>query len=121
MSFISSGRTLVDQFRPRTPRLNIATGDPDKRLADMPTFKFTFHPELSVAEPQCRTFADLDSARDFARLSVRFIASEALKDKGRLDLNHHIDIESADGELLERLKFGDVLEIEGLRELLPVD
>ena len=93
----------------------------DKRLANMPTFKFTFNPEIAVAEPQLRTFADLDSARDFARLSVRFISGEQLKEKGRLDLNHYIDIEDQGGALLERMKFGDVLEVEGLRTLLPVD
>ena len=120
-SFISSGRTLVDQFRMRTPRLNIEAGELDKRLANMPTFKFTFNPEIAVAEPQLRTFADLDSARDFARLSVRFISGEQLKEKGRLDLNHYIDIEDQGGALLERMKFGDVLEVEGLRTLLPVD
>jgi hypothetical protein len=77
--------------------------------------------DLKTAEPQYRTFANLDAARDFARLTVRFISGEQLKSEGRLYLNHYIDIEGQDGRLLERLKFGDVLEIEGLRTLLPVD
>ena len=87
----------------------------------MPTFKFRLHTDLNTAEPQYRTFANLDAARDFASLTVRFISGEQLKNEGRLHLNHYIDIESQDGRLLERLKFGDVLEIEGLRTLLPVD
>ena len=87
----------------------------------MPTFKFEFHTDPGATGPQYRGFPNLDAARRVAQLSARFIIAERIRDDGRLNLDHRIDIASQDGRLLDSVEFCDAIEIEGLKTPLRVD
>jgi hypothetical protein len=55
---------------------------------------------------------DLDAARQLARHNLRFTASEVIKEQGKLVPNHRIQIEDADGHVLDTIYVGDVVKVE---------
>ena len=83
--------------------------------------RFHVHGVVETSGVHECVFPNLEAAREFARLSARFMMSERLRTEGRLNLGHRIDIEDANGRMLDSIRFGDVVEIEGLPALLAVD
>ena len=79
----------------------------------MPTFFFHLHDDVDVRDDDGREFAGLAAAREAAIKEARFTLAETLKDEGRGNLKHRIDIEDEDGRVLDTVWFKDVVEIEG--------
>jgi hypothetical protein len=56
---------------------------------------------------------NLDAARQLALHQARFTLTENIKDSGRLNLDHRIDIEDKQGNVLATVHFRDVVTITG--------
>lgn len=68
---------------------------------------------MDVPDDEGRELPDLDAARARARALACFEVSEMVKEQGRVALNHRIDIEDAEGTILETVWFRDVVRMEG--------
>lgn len=79
----------------------------------MPTYFFHLHNDVDVRDGDGREFPDLGAARDLAREYARFTFAETIKETGRVNLDHRIDIEDEEGRVLETVRFRDVVRIEG--------
>jgi hypothetical protein len=55
---------------------------------------------------------DLPAARMVALHNARFSAGQAIKETGRIVLDHRIDIEDADGNVLDTVHFRDAVTVE---------
>jgi hypothetical protein len=81
-------------------------------LYRMPKFYFHLHNSLDVSDREGGDYDDLASARAAAAFQARALASELVKEDGRIVLRHRIDIENADGAVLDSVSFGDVVRVE---------
>ena|SRR5687767_15109991 len=81
--------------------------------AIVPTFYFHLHNDIDARDEDGREFANLEAAREAARSNARFTFAETVKDFGRVNLDHRIDIEDADGRVLDTVRFRDVVEVIG--------
>ena len=78
----------------------------------MPRYYFHLLNDVDAPDQEGRELPDLDAARDHARQNVLFTAAETIKEKGHLVRSHRIEIEDADGNVLDRVYFGDMVTIE---------
>ncbi len=78
----------------------------------MPRFYFHLHNDIDVIDEEGRELDDLAAAREWARHEARNMAGEMAKEKGRVALHHRIDVANAQGEVLETVRFGDVVTVE---------
>jgi len=60
-----------------------------------------------------RELLDLEAARNLACEYARFTFAEPVKEVGRANLDHRIDIEDGEGRVLETVRFRDAVRIEG--------
>lgn len=74
---------------------------------------FFFHlvDDISALDDEGREFPDLGAARKHAERLARFTAGETIKDSGRLNLSHRIDIANEAGQVLAQVTFGDVIDV----------
>lgn len=79
----------------------------------MPKYFFHLHNDIDVLDEDGKELPDLDAARELARDNVRFTFAETIKEQSRANLDHRIDIEDEDGRVIETVRFGDVVSIEG--------
>jgi hypothetical protein len=77
----------------------------------MPRYYFHRLNDVDVPDQEGKELPDLEAARAQASFNIRFTAGEILKEEGRITLGHHIQIEDADGTVLDTVYFGDVLKI----------
>jgi len=85
------------------------------RLRNVPRFYFHLVNDLDVPDLDGLELADMAAARQCALRSARFTAAETIKETGRLDPLHRIDIEDEHGNVLETVHFRDAVKIEGPR------
>lgn len=78
----------------------------------MPKFYFHLHNDLDVRDPEGGDFADLDAAHVAAVYEARVLVAELIKEDARLVLHHRIDIEDAQGTVLNSVVFSDVVTVE---------
>lgn len=78
----------------------------------MPRFYFHLLNDVDAPDEEGKEFPDLETAREHARINVRFTAGEALKEQGRLVLSHRIQIEDGAGKVLDTVYFRHVLSVE---------
>jgi hypothetical protein len=78
----------------------------------MPRFYFHLLNDVDAPDDEGKELPNLEAAREVARRNARFTAAETLKEQGRLILSHRIQIEDADGKVLDTVYFSDVLTIE---------
>jgi hypothetical protein len=78
----------------------------------MPRFYFHLLNDVDALDDEGKELPNLEAAREVARRNARFTAAETLKEQGRLVLSHRIQIEDADGKVLDTVYFSDVLNIE---------
>lgn len=78
----------------------------------MPRYFFHLHNSSDVTDEEGRELADLAAALDWAKFQARNLAGEMAKEEGRIALHHRIDIANAEGEVLDTVRFGDVIQIE---------
>lgn len=77
----------------------------------MPRFYFHLLNDLDVPDDEGRELPDLDAAREIARRNVLFTAAESIKEHAHLVRSHRIQIEDADGKVLDAVHFGDVIAV----------
>ena len=77
----------------------------------MPLFFFHIYDDFDFTDEQGIEMADEAAARVAALAGARGIMSEQVK-KGRLSLQHRIEVEDEDGGAVLSLAFGDAVVIE---------
>ena len=78
----------------------------------MPRFYFHLSNDLDVPDEEGAELPDLDAAIQRAREQARFTLAETIKDEGRGNLAHRIDIEDENCDVLDTVWFRDVVKIE---------
>lgn len=76
-------------------------------------FYFHLHNDLDVADREGQELAHLEAAREWARCQARALFGHLAKEQGRVVLNHRIDIEDKNGTVLDTVRFGDAVKVEG--------
>ena len=79
----------------------------------MPRYYFHIRDDLDCPDDEGTELRDLTAARSRAVDEARLLMCELLKREGRIALNHRIDVEDGDGEVLESVRFSEAVEIEG--------
>jgi hypothetical protein len=79
----------------------------------MPRYFFHLHNDVEARDEEGIELADLEAARQLAFQNVRFTAGETIKEKGRIVLDHRIDIEDDKGNVLDTVRFRDAVAVEG--------
>lgn len=79
----------------------------------MPRFYFHLHDDLDVPDDIGIDLRSLEEARAQARHLALFTLAQTVKDEGRFNLDHRVDIEDSDGRVLDTVRFRDVVEISG--------
>ena len=76
--------------------------------------RFYFHllNDVDAPDKEGKELPDLAAARDYAKVNVRYSAGEMLKEHGRIVLSHRIQIEDAEGNVLDTIYCSDVLNVE---------
>ena len=82
----------------------------------MAHFYFHLVDDISARDEEGKELPDLAAARQHAERLARFTAAETMKETGRLNLNHRIDVADGAGEVLAHIVFGDVITILRLSE-----
>jgi len=77
----------------------------------MPRFYFHLIDDYDAPDDNGVELPDLRAARQHAKHLVLFTASETVKSDGKLVLEHRIDIEDAAGNVLDTVRFMDVVAI----------
>ena len=79
----------------------------------MPKYFFHVRDDMDVPDEEGAEFRDIDIARNFAAQSARVLMCETLREDGRINLSHRIDIEDGDGDVVASVRFRDAVRIEG--------
>ncbi|HEX8534338.1 MAG TPA: hypothetical protein VF662_09230 [Allosphingosinicella sp.] len=80
--------------------------------AVMPRFFFHLHNDMDVLDEEGQDFPDLQTARAFAVANIRELLCEDVQ-RGRVPLQHWIDIEDEAGAVLAAVTFRETVTIEG--------
>ena len=78
----------------------------------MPRFYFHLINDVDARDEEGKDLRDLEAAREHARRNVLFTAAESIREMGHLVRSHRIQIEDADGKVLDTIHFGDVISVE---------
>jgi hypothetical protein len=77
----------------------------------MQRFYFHLHNDVDAPDDEGKELPDIDAARAYAEANAVDLMAATLKEKGRLNLGHHIDIEDEHGKVLATVRFRDVVAI----------
>jgi hypothetical protein len=77
----------------------------------MPRFFFNLYNDITAIDDEGEEFPDLAAAREHGLCETREIAAESVRN-GSINLTHYIDIADGCGEVFERIRFGDAVEIQ---------
>ena len=78
----------------------------------MPRFYFHLVNDVDARDLEGKELRNLTAAREHARRSAIFSAAESIKDKAHFVRSHRIQIEDADGNVLDNVRFGDIITVE---------
>jgi hypothetical protein len=78
----------------------------------VPRFYFHLLNDVDAPDEEGTVLSDLADAREYARRTVLFTMAETIKETGHLVKSHRIDIEDADGNVLDSVYFRDVVAID---------
>ena len=78
----------------------------------MPRFFFHVHDEIVAFDDEGVELPSAAVARQEALRGARSLACEEVL-KGRLHLNHRIEVVDENGRILETVKFGDAVAVDG--------
>ena len=78
----------------------------------MARYFFHLYDDLVSVDPEGIQLDSLAHARFVAVHHARFTAAEMIKETGRLDPGHRIDIADEDGVVLDTIYFRDAMKIE---------
>jgi hypothetical protein len=80
----------------------------------VPRYFLYLHNDVDARDEEGKELPDLGAAIDLASRQARFTFAETIKEEGRGNLDHRIDIEDEQGRVLGTVRFGDVVKIEGI-------
>ena len=77
--------------------------------------RFYFHlvNDVDAPDEEGRELPNLEADREYARNCARRTIAETIKDEGRFNLDHRIDIENEHGQVLDTVWLKDVVSVEG--------
>jgi hypothetical protein len=78
----------------------------------VPRYFFHLHNDIDSQDEDGRELPNLDAAHQLAREHARFTFAETIKEEGRANLDHRIDIEDEQGRVVATVRFRDVVKIE---------
>ncbi len=78
----------------------------------MPRYYFHLHDDVDAPDDEGVELPGLEVARQRALHDARFSAAESVKDRGRIVLDHHIDIADESGKVLATVTFRDAVKVE---------
>ena len=78
----------------------------------MSRYYFHLHNGVDAPDLEGVELRDMAAALLHAMHSARFTAAQTVKELGHIVGGHHIDIEDADGQILETVYFRDAVKIE---------
>ena len=79
----------------------------------MPRYFFHFHNDIDTFDEEGLELANDAAARTQAIAEARAIAADSVR-HGSLDLNHRIEVVTADGGGVQVVRFGDALRLKPL-------
>lgn len=82
------------------------------RSVGMPHYFFHLHNDVDVPDFEGEELANLDAARIYAVKQARALIGDGARRDGRIVLNHRIDIEDVDRNVVATVRFADVLNIQ---------
>ncbi len=82
-------------------------------MGEIPRYYFDLHNGVEARDDEGQELPSFEEARLHAIELVRFEAAEAVKRQGHLVKHHRIDIKDANGFVLDTVRFGDAVKIEG--------
>ena len=77
----------------------------------MPRYRFHVFNDEQTMDGDGKDLPDLEAARAFAIEGARGIMADELQAKGRINLNHWIEIEDEDGDMTV-VTFGDAVTVQ---------
>ena len=95
------------------PKFYYGTNAHSWRSWSMPIYHLHLHNDVDVRDEEGKAFPDLEAVIHHAQREARFTLAETIKDEGRANLDHRIDIEDSSGRVLATVHFRDVVTIEG--------
>ena len=79
----------------------------------MPRFYFHLLNDIDAPDDEGKELPGLEAAREHARHYARMTIAETVKDEGRFNQDHRIDIEDEHGRVLDTVWFRDAVQVEG--------
>lgn len=78
----------------------------------MPRYFFHLYNDVEARDEEGVEMPNIGAARMAALRDARFTISETIKAEGRFVGDHRIDIEDAEGNVLETIRFKDAVKLE---------
>ena len=78
----------------------------------MARFYFHLHNDLNVPDHEGVELPDLKAAVAHATMSARELMGQVLKDEGRINLRHRIDVEDEDHNVVAAVQFSEAVKVE---------
>jgi len=79
----------------------------------VPRYFLHLYNDIEAADPDGVELPNLGAARMVALHNARFTVAETIKTEGRFVGDHRIDIEDAEGNVLDTIYFRDAVTIDG--------
>jgi hypothetical protein len=79
----------------------------------VPRYYFHLHNDLDVTDDEGKELPDLEAAREWAACNAQMVMAQTLKDEGKINFKHTIDIEDEQGAVLATVRFKDSVQVEG--------
>jgi hypothetical protein len=79
----------------------------------VPRFYFHLYNDVTALDDDGAELPDLAAARAYAIHNARFTLSETIKETGRLDPAHRIEIADEQGRVLATVRYSDAVQIKG--------
>jgi hypothetical protein len=77
----------------------------------MPRFYFHLHNDVDTIDEEGTALPDRSAAIEWAKVEVRAMAAESIRQHSHLVLHHSIRIEDESGEVVATVRFGDVVAV----------
>ena len=89
------------------------TGAAGNRFAAVPRYYFHVIDDLDSPDTEGAELPGLEAARDYGARAALGLMADLLVRERRLALDHRIDIENEQGQVLDTVRFRNVVTIEG--------
>ena len=77
----------------------------------MPRYFFDLYDDVNVIDEEGRVRADLDSAKATALIEAREIIQANVRDFGKFDVSHRIEVRDESGAIVHTIHFDDAVEV----------